>query len=246
MPGGARVLDDRDRHAGDVRLLKRHRPGEVRGDLTADKDRWDRIHPRVGHGGQQVDRAGSRRRQRDARLARDPCPSLCRVSGRGLMSHQHMPDRTPGEGVIERQHSASRNAEDRVDPTTRQRVDQGIGAAHPPLLRRRWWSRCRKTGTRTSEVMTSLQERVGEREPAPSAGLRAGRDRRRSRKCRSQASPAGSYRSAIAAARTAWERTSGPMHRRAVPGGRTPRSHLEALDNRSASGCPQSHESVNG
>jgi hypothetical protein len=43
--------------------------------------------------------------------------------------------------------------------------------------------------------------RVGEREPAPSAGLRAGRDRRGTRECRSQASRAGSYRRRVATSR---------------------------------------------
>ena len=141
------------------------------------------------------------------------------------MSHQHVADRTPGERVVKRQHGASRNAEHRVDPATRQCFDQGIGAAHPSLLRRRWWSRWGKTGTRISEVMASLRGAVGERKPAPSAGLRAGRDRRGTRECRSEASRAGSYRRLIATFRLRDARTS-----RALP----PRPEIPHL----ASGRP--------
>ena len=64
-----RVLDDRDRDAGDVALLERVGADQVRAHLAGDADERRRVHPRVGDRRDEVRRARARGRDRDADAA---------------------------------------------------------------------------------------------------------------------------------------------------------------------------------
>ena len=166
VPGGARVLDHRNRHPRDVRFLKGHRSGEVSGDLAADEHDRQGIHPRIRDGGQQVDGPRPGGRQRHTRPAGDACPPLRGVSRGGLMTGQDVPDPARGESVVQRQRGTPGHTEDGVDSVARDRFDQGIGGTHSQLLPCRRDGRNGEASTRKCDGMTaSMDAMIGERAP---------------------------------------------------------------------------------
>ena len=109
------VLGDRQRDAGNVRLLERVGAEHGRGDLAGDAHDGRRVHHRRGDAGDEIGGAGSRGRDGDANLAGSARVAVRHVRRALLVSHEHVPDGERGERVVGRHDRAARIAEDGLD-----------------------------------------------------------------------------------------------------------------------------------
>ena len=127
-----RVLDDRDRDAGDVALLEGVGADQVRAHLPRDADERRRVHPGVGDRRHQVRRARPGGGERDADAARRARVALRHVAGALLVAGEHVPDRRAArERVVGRQDRAAGDAEHGLDALRLERAQQSVGAVHP-------------------------------------------------------------------------------------------------------------------
>ena len=127
-----RVLDDRDRDAGDVALLKRVRADQVPPHLPGDADEGCRVHPGVRDRRYEVRRAGAGRRNGDSDPSRRSGVALRHVPRALLVPGKNVADaRAPREGVVRGQNRAARDAEDDVDAFGLQRAQDRVRPVHP-------------------------------------------------------------------------------------------------------------------
>ncbi len=104
------------RDADRVAFLERVAADHMRGNLAGEADERDGIHQRVGQPGHGIGRAGARRNQQHADLARRARIAFGRVRGALLMAYEHVTDAVLLEQfVIDRQHRAAGIAEDIFD-----------------------------------------------------------------------------------------------------------------------------------
>ena len=126
-----RVLDDRDRDAGDVALLERVRADQVRAHLAGDADERRRVHPRVGDRGDEVRRARAGRRDRDADPSRRARVALRHVPCALLVAGEDVTHGRPArERVVGREDGAAGKPEGDVDPLGLERAEDRVGAVH--------------------------------------------------------------------------------------------------------------------
>ena len=102
------VLGDRQRDAGDVRLLKRVRSDQAAAHLPGDADDGGGVHHRGGDAGDHVGRAGPRRRDRHADAAGRTGVAVRHVRGALLVTDEHVTDRELQHRVVRRQDGAAR------------------------------------------------------------------------------------------------------------------------------------------
>ena len=126
-----RMLDDRDGDPGDVALLERIRPDQVRPHLPGDAHERRRVHPRVGDRRHEVRRARPRGGESDADPPGCACVPLRHVPGALLVPREHVADGgAPGERVVRGQDSAAREPEDDVDALGLEGAEDRVGAVH--------------------------------------------------------------------------------------------------------------------
>ena len=109
------VLGDRERDAGDVRLLERVGAEDRRGNLPGDEDDRRGIHHRRCDAGDEVRRSRSGSRDGDAYLAGSARIAVGHVRRSLLVPDQHVADRVLRERVVGRHDRAARISEDHVD-----------------------------------------------------------------------------------------------------------------------------------
>jgi hypothetical protein len=125
-----RVLDDRQRHPGDVGLLEAVGADQVGADLPGDEDGRNRIHHRVGDRRDQVGRARARSRKRDADPAGGLCVALRHVAAALLVAGLDVLELGVVERVVGRQVGAAGDSEDVLDALGLQRFTQCIRRPH--------------------------------------------------------------------------------------------------------------------
>ena len=126
-----RMLDDRDRDAGDVALLERVGADQERPHLARDADERRRVHPRVGDRRDEVRRAGPGGRDRDADAAGGARVALGHVAGALLVPREHVAHGGAARHrVVERQDRAARQPEHHVDALRLERAEDRVCAVH--------------------------------------------------------------------------------------------------------------------
>src|SRR5439155_14470877 len=126
-----RMLGDRDRDAGDVALLERVRTDEERANLAGDAHERRRIHPGIGYRRDEVRRAGTRGRHRNADPAGGARVALGHVAGALLVPRENVPHGGAARHrVVERQDGAARQPEHHVDALGLERAKDRIRSVH--------------------------------------------------------------------------------------------------------------------
>lgn len=110
------VLRDRHRNVEDVRLLERIAPQERSVDLSRDGDDRHGVHEGRRKARDEICRAGARRRDADADLARSARVAVGCVRGILFVCHEDFPDvRVLIKCIVKRQDHAARITKNRVD-----------------------------------------------------------------------------------------------------------------------------------
>ncbi len=126
-----RVLDDRHRDPGDVALLERVRADQARAHLARDADEGRRVHPGVRDRRDEVRRARTGCRDRDADPARRPRVALRHVPGALLVPGEDVTHGRPaGHRVVGRHDRPARDAEHHVHPLGLERAEHRVAACH--------------------------------------------------------------------------------------------------------------------
>ena len=125
-----RVLDDRQRDAGDVGLLEAVGADQVGADLAGDEDGRHRVHVGVGDRRDQVRRARAGGGEGDADLAGGLRVALRGVAGALLVAHLDVLEVGVVERVVERQAGPAGDPEDVLDTLGLKGLAEGVGGAH--------------------------------------------------------------------------------------------------------------------
>jgi hypothetical protein len=125
-----RVLDDRQRDAARVALLKAVGADQLRANLACDEHGRHRVEHRVGDRSDEVGGARAGRAEGDADAPGRLGVALGRVAAAGLVAHEDVADASVVEGVVGGQVRAAGQAEDDLDALGLQALHQGIGGSH--------------------------------------------------------------------------------------------------------------------
>ena len=124
------MLDDRQRHPGDVGLLEAVGADQVGADLAGDEDGRDRVHVGVGDRGDQVGGAGAGGGEGDADPARGLGVALGGVAAALLVADLDVLEVGVVERVVERQARPAGDPEYVLDPLGLQGLAKGVGGTH--------------------------------------------------------------------------------------------------------------------
>ena len=126
-------LGQRERHAKNVRLLKRIGPDQRAAHLPGDAHQGNRIHLRVGNAGDQIRRAGPARGHGNAHFARNPRITFRRENRALLVPRKDVPHSAAFQRVVQRHDRAAGIAKHQLHPFGAQALQDDVGSLmHSP------------------------------------------------------------------------------------------------------------------